>query len=145
VFTGSNFASASEDITAVNASGVNSFLAARYRSTFQPWLHEDEILLNAGVAIQVETSERLGRGVGDGILGLTNRRIVHVFDSPFVAGGGVAIDRQNIRSVSSHWIALPMNRRLQVRVGMTDGQSILNFYVGKRYCREIELLLAGSL
>jgi len=128
----------------VSRSGINSFLAGRHRTTFEPWLQSGEILLNAGVAIQVETSERLGRGMGDGILGLTNQRMLHVFDSPFAAGGGVAIDRQKIVSLSSHWIALPMNRRLQVKVGLGLNPNTVNFYVGKRYCREIEDLLGDK-
>lgn len=128
----------------MNQYGINAALAEHYRSTFRPWLQEDEVLLNAGSAIHVETSKRLGRGIGDGILGLTPQRMLHVFDSPFVAGGGFAIDRKKIASFSSHWIALPMNSRLNVKVGLTSGPTVLNFYVGKRYCREIEMFFGND-
>jgi hypothetical protein len=70
--------------------------------------------------------------MGDGILG------------PLVAGGGVAIGCQKIVSLSSHWIALPMNRRFQVEIGLGLNPNIVNFYVGKRYCREIEDLVGGK-
>lgn len=127
----------------MSESGINLLLAERYRTILAPWLVENEVLLNAGSAIQVETSERLGRGNGDGILGFTDQRMLHVFDRPAIGNGGIQIDRLKIEAVRSYWIALPMNRRLEVKIGSPPRMTVLNFYVGKRFCREIEVLLQG--
>ena len=128
----------------MSESGINLLLAERYRTILAPWLVENEVLLNAGSAIQVETSERLGRGNGDGILGFTNQRMLHVFDRPVTGNGGIQINRLKIEAVRSYWIALPMNRRLEVKIGSPPRTTVLNFYVGKRFCREIEVLLQGG-
>jgi len=128
----------------VSESGINLLLAERYRSIFVPVLEEHEVLLNAGSAIQIETSEQFGRNFGDGILGFTHQRMLHMFDTPVMANGGIQIDRLKIEAVRSYWIALPMNRRLEFKIGSPPRTKVLNFYVGKKFCREIEVLLQGK-
>ena len=120
--------------------GENFGMATRHMMRFQRYLNAEEILLNAGEGIQVETSERLGRGKGDGLLGITNERILFVFHddrlpSPF------SIDRSWIRSAERGWIVIPGNSQIKITTDPTHGSAKLTFYVGNRYSRDIVSLL----
>jgi hypothetical protein len=116
--------------------GENYGMATRHMMRFQKYLRPDEILVNAGEGIQVETSERLGRGKGDGLFGVTNQRIVFVFHddrlpSPF------AIERSQIRSAERGWIVIPGSSRIMVVTGPAYGNANLTFYVGNQFSHDI--------
>lgn len=121
--------------------GTSPVLASKYLDKFEGLLQPDEVLLNAGVAIQVEVSEKLGRGRGDGILGVTNLRLLHVLDNPSVNLMGMTIERSCITSVTTHWILLPFNRNLRITSQGSGPEVVINFYCGKRYCAELMNLL----
>jgi hypothetical protein len=120
--------------------GENFGMATRHMMRFQKYLNADEILLNAGESIQVETSERLGRGKGDGLLGITNHRLLFVFHddhlpSPF------SIDRSWIRNAERGWIVIPGSSQIKITTDSAHGSATLTFYVGNRYSRDIVSLL----
>ena len=120
--------------------GENFGMATRYMMRFQKYLNAKEILLNAGEGIQVETSERLGRGKGDGLFGITNHRLLFVFHddrlpSPF------SMDRSWIRNAERGWIVIPGSSQIKITTDPAHGSATLTFYVGNRHSREIVSLL----
>lgn len=120
--------------------GENFGMATRHMMRFQKYLNADEILLNAGESIQVETSERLGRGKGDGLFGITNHRLLFVFHddhlpSPF------SIDRSWIQNAERGWIVIPGSSQIKITTDPAHGSATLTFYVGNRYSRDIVSLL----
>jgi|688.fasta_scaffold539761_1 hypothetical protein len=120
--------------------GENFGMATRHMMRFQQYLKAEEILLNAGEGIQVETSERLGRGKGDGLLGITNERLLFVFHDDRLASP-FSIDRSWIRSAARGWVVIPGSSQIKIATDRTHGSATLTFYVGTRYSRDIVLLL----
>lgn len=121
-------------------SGENFGMATRHMMRFQRYLNPEEILVNAGEGIQVETSERLGRGKGDGLLGITSERLLFVFHddrlpSPF------AINRSQIQSAERGWIVIPGSSQLKIMADTGRGRAAFTFYVGNRFSRDIVSLL----
>ena len=116
--------------------GENYGMATRHMMRFQTYLKPDEILLNAGEGIQVETSERLGRGKGDGLFGVTSQRIVFVLHDDRLPNP-IAIERSQIRSVERGWIVIPGSSRINVSTGPAYGNATYTFYVGNRFSHDI--------
>lgn len=121
--------------------GTSQVFASKYLDKFKGLLQLDEVLLNAGVAIQVEVSENPRLGRGDGILGVTNQRLLHILDNPSDNLTGVTIERACITSVTTRWILLPFNRNLRITSQGSGHEVVINFYCGKRYCAELMNLL----
>jgi hypothetical protein len=120
-------------------SNVNPSLAARYLRIFRSELREDEVLITASAAINVMVSEMLGRGAGDGTLGVTNKRLIHVGSRL----GTLGIERFRILSASKKWIVLPGSSQLDVFEKQADASSLkVSFYCGSGFCRDVLQLLA---
>lgn len=119
--------------------GENPALAAKYGPQFRSLLRDDEILLTASAAINVTVSEMLGRGAGDGTLGITNQRILHIGSKL----GGLAIEREHIRSCAKKWIVIPGSSQLDITAEQ-NGSSRVNFsfYCGTGFCKDVLRLLS---
>lgn len=119
--------------------GENVALARKYFPLFEPYLKDGERLVTASAAIWVAVSEAFGRGAGDGTLGVTNRRVLHVgsklrlFDA----------DRTDIVEVSRKWIVIPGSSQLdlQVRRQSSDGSVTQSFYCGTGFAKDLLQLL----
>ncbi len=121
--------------------GENFGMATRHMVRFQSFLQPGEILQNAGEGIQVETSERLGRGRGDGLLGVSDQRLLFVFHddrlpSPY------SIPRPAITSVERGWIIIPGSSSVKVTARTTTSAATVTFYVGNAFSRDIVALLS---
>ncbi len=114
--------------------GENPALAAKYGPQFQSLLREGEVLLTASAAINVNISEMFGRGAGDGTLGVTNQRLLHV-GSRF---GGIGIELRHIRSASKKWIVIPGSTQLDIEAEQDDSNKVkFSFYCGSGFCKDI--------
>jgi len=118
--------------------GENKAMANRYASTFAPFLEEGEHLLNANASIYVVVSKMLGRGMGDGTIGVTNRRILH----RGLNGGGVTIEIPTIVSISKSWIALPGSSQLNITRRIDGELRKEEFYCGTGFCKDIISMLS---
>jgi len=118
--------------------GENPGLAAKYQSTFSGLLQPGEVLLTASAAIHVEISELLGRGMGDGTLGVTSLSFLHKYQE---RPGGLALLRSEIIQISKNWIVLPGSSNLKVLVTRDGRTSEFNFYCGTSYCKDLISLL----
>lgn len=116
----------------------NFELARRYWPLFEPVMEPGESLLTASAAIYVELSERLGKAFGDGTIGLTDRRFIHLG----LQIGGLFLQRSDIKSVERNWIALPASRKLTIRA--LDGSALKThtFYCGTGFSKDIVRLLS---
>lgn len=114
--------------------GSNSALAAKYIPQFRSLLRDNERLLSASASISVNISEAYGRGAGDGTLGLTNERLIHVGSKL----GVIEIERSDIRSVNKKWIVLPGSSQLDL-IARKSGESdvTLSFYCGTGFCKDL--------
>ncbi len=119
--------------------GSNSALAAKYISQFRSLLRENERLLTASASISVNISEDYGRGAGDGTLGLTNERVIHVGSRL----GNIAIERSDIQSASKKWIVIPGSSQLDI-VAQKAGESntTMSFYCGTAFCKDLLKVLS---
>jgi hypothetical protein len=112
---------------------INSGLAAKYSTLFQAVLRDNERLLTANASIFVQISDSLGRGAGDGTLGLTDQRIIHIGSKI----GAIRIERSEIRSITKKWIVLPGSSQLDITV-KKDGVDIdFSFYCGTGFCKDL--------
>jgi len=83
-------------------------------------------------------SEMLGRGAGDGTLGITNQRIIHVGQR----FGSLEIQRSDIRSISKKWIVLPGSSQLDIVVKENDKNELYSFYSGTGFCKDVIKILS---
>lgn len=116
--------------------GKNFALATKYLLTFEAYLMDREILLNAGQSVHVEVAETLGRGKGEGVMGITNQRFLFVyhgneFSVPLVIDGVAVI------AITRNWILLPGSSNLKVVFNSNSVEKTQNFYVGNHFSREI--------
>jgi hypothetical protein len=117
----------------------NSAPAAKYIAQFRSLLRENERLLTASAAINVNISEAYGRGAGDGTLGLTNERLIHVGSRL----GNIEIERSGIRLANKKWIVLPGSSQLDLIVKKSgDSDVILSFYCGTGFCKDLLKVLS---
>ncbi len=116
-------------------SGENSVLATKYRSTFDLLLVENEFLENAGESIHVEISDIFGRGRGDGVLGVANRRIIFIYHDSRTSTE--VINRSQIVSVKRNWIITPGSSNVAVIAMLGGVLRSMNFYVGTSFSREL--------
>jgi len=123
----------------MSMTGENPALAAKYGPQFRSLLREGEVLLTASAAINVNVSEMFGRGAGDGTLGVTNQRLLHVGSRV----GGIGIERRHIRSATKKWIVLPGSTQLDIQAEQ-DGSNKVNFsfYCGTGFCKDVLKLLS---
>ena len=121
-----------------NMRGENKAMATRYASTFAPFLEDGEYLLNANASIYVVVSKMLGRGMGDGTIGVTNRRVLH----RGLKGGGVTIEIPSIVSISKSWIALPGSSQLNITRRIDGELRREEFYCGTGFCKDIISMLS---
>jgi hypothetical protein len=121
-----------------NMRGENKAMANRYMSTFAPLLEDGEHLLNANASIYVVVSKMLGRGMGDGTIGVTNRRVLH----RGLKGGGVTIEISSIVSISKSWIALPGSSQLNITRRIDGELRKEEFYCGTGFCKDIISMLS---
>ena len=119
--------------------GKNDAIIAHYSSAFSKVLRAGERLLNAGAAIYLLDSEMLGRGKGDGTLGLTNLRVIHA-GLPHL---GLKIERADIVSVSKKWIVIPGSSQLNISYRSDGAVRQAEFYCGTGFCKEIISLLGA--
>jgi hypothetical protein len=96
-----------------------------------------ESLLTASAAIYVEVSEMLGRGMGDGTIAVTDRRVIH----KGIRGGALFLQRPDIISVKRSWIALPGSRQITIQARENGAISTYNFYCGKDFSKDVVRLL----
>jgi len=120
-------------------SGENFVLAAKYRSMFDFFLVRDEFLENAGESIHVEISDIFGRGRGDGVLGVTNRRIVFIYHDS--RKSTEVFNRSQIVSVKRNWIITPGSSNVEVTAMLGGVLRSMNFYVGTGFSRELVSML----
>jgi hypothetical protein len=118
--------------------GENKAMANRYASTFAPFLEDGERLLNANASIYVVVSKMLGRGMGDGTIGVTNRRILH----RGLNGGGVTIEIPSIVSITKSWIAVPGSSQLNITRKIDGELRKEEFYCGTGFCKDIISMLS---
>lgn len=118
-------------------SGENRGLAAKYQSLFSGVLQQNEILLTAYAAIYVKISELLGRGAGDGTLGVTSLRVIHLGQH----GGGLYLSRNEIISVRKSWIILPGSSSLNIKLQKSGTYEEYEFYCGTGFCKDVISLL----
>ena len=111
----------------------NAGLAAKYLPLFQSVLKENERLLTASASIFVQISDSLGRGAGDGTLGLTDQRIIHVGSKI----GTLRIERSEIQSITKKWIVLPGSSQLDISVKKDGSVLDFSFYCGTGFCKDI--------
>ena len=110
----------------------NSGLAAKYFPLFQPVLRENERLLTASASIYVQISDSLGRGAGDGTLGLTDQRIIHIGSKI----GALRIERSEIQSITKKWIVLPGSSQLDISIKKNGLDLDFSFYCGTGFCKD---------
>ena len=119
--------------------GENAGLARKYFPLFEPAMRNGETLLTASAAIWVMVSEALGRGAGDGTLGITDQRVLHVGSKMRL----FEADRSEIIEVSRKWIVLPGSSQLDIRVPRQSeaGSITHSFYCGTAFSKDILKLL----
>ena len=115
--------------------GENVGLARKYFPLFKPVMRDGETLLTASAAIWVAVSEAFGRGAGDGTLGVTDQRVLHL-------GSKLRLfeaDRVDILEISRKWIVLPGSSQLDLRVRRPsgDGSAIQSFYCGTGFSKDL--------
>ena len=116
---------------------TNSRAVAAYKKFFDRALSPGEILLNASPSIHVEVSERLGKGAGDGTIGVTNMRVIQVYSLSVLSTDAMAMLRSDITSVSKNWIILPGSNNLKF-TGLDNGKPwVHNFYCNNIFCKEV--------
>jgi hypothetical protein len=115
----------------------NKSTVAAYGDIFKNYLLPDETLLNAAPSIHIEVSEKYGKGTGDGTIGVTDLRFLHVYSAKIFKSSGFAFNRSDIVSVSKNRIILPGSSNLKF-IGKTNGaQWCHNFYCNNSFCKEI--------
>lgn len=125
----------------MSESGANAFMVATYRPIFDGILRNEEVLLNAGSAIHIEASKLFGWGYGDGFIGITNCRLIHVFDYSHVGNGRFELEVDDIFRVRTKWTPLRHNTRLLVFYNRDGERRKANFFVGTKYSKELRTLL----
>lgn len=101
------------------------------------WLEDGERMVNSGSAQSVEIAERVGRGGGEGILMLTNRRLLFQLDSQTFRYGGLAIPLTDVMRVAVKRTIVPGMRELLVGTNSDGETGRSNFYVGKHFAKEL--------
>ena len=115
----------------------NFDLARKYWPVFEPIMEPGESLLTASAAIYVEVSELLGRGMGDGTIAVTDRRVIH----KGIRAGALFLNRNEITSVKRSWIALPGSRQVTIHSRENGSAHTYNFYCGKEFSKDLVRLL----
>lgn len=119
--------------------GENVGLARKYFPLFEPIMEDEETLLTASAAIWVEVSETFGRGAGDGTLGVTDRRILHVGSKMRL----FEAKRSEILDISRKWIVLPGSSQIDIRIARRreEGSLSMSFYCGTGFSKDLIKLL----
>jgi|GEM_PF-4583306 len=117
--------------------GENRALATKYHPLFSGVLQQNETLLTASAAIYVKISELLGRGAGDGTLGVTNLRVIHLGGS----GGGLYLSRSEIISARKSWIVVPGSSNLNIKHKTNGTYEEYEFYCGTGFCKDVISLI----
>jgi hypothetical protein len=102
-------------------------------------MRDDEQLLTASASINVSVSEMFGRGAGDGTLGVTNQRIIHIGSRV----GTIGIERNEIVSASKKWIVIPGSSQLDISARKVGQKQVtFSFYCGTGFCKDVVRELA---
>jgi hypothetical protein len=119
--------------------GENLALARKYFRLFEPALKDGERLLTASAAIWVAVSEAFGRGAGDGTLGVTDQRVLHVGSKARI----LEVSRTDIVDVTRKWIVLPGSSQLDLRIRRrgSEGSVTQSFYCGTGFSKDLLRLL----
>lgn len=112
---------------------INSGLAAKYSPFFKSVLRDNERLLTASASIYVQISDSLGRGAGDGTLGITDQRLIHIGSRI----GALLIERNDILSATKKWIVLPGSSQLDISVKKGEKHLDFSFYCGTGFCKDL--------
>jgi hypothetical protein len=97
-------------------------------------LEPDEEVIDTGLAQSVEIAERTGRGGGEGLLYLTNRRLIFRLDQ----GGGCAEVRlANLTGVKVKWISVPQMSRFVVAYKDNAVPYTANYYLGTKFGKQL--------
>jgi hypothetical protein len=115
----------------------NAGLAWKYWPMFEPLMEDGESLLTAYTTISVDIGLAMGRGVGDGTLGITDRRVIYKGFGPF----GFSIRRSNIKSISRSWVAIPNSRQVTIGVVEDGSPRTYKFIVGTGFSKDMTRLL----
>jgi hypothetical protein len=117
--------------------GSNQALVSKYLPQFRELLRSNETLLTASASINVNISEMYGRTAGDGTLGVTNQRIIHISQM-----GPIGIELTGIISASKKWIVLPGSSQLDLVAKESDGQqNTYSFYCGTGFSKDVLSIL----
>ncbi len=93
-----------------------------------------EELIDAGLAQSVEIAELTGRGGGEGLLFLTNKRIIFRLDQ----GGGCAEVRlASLTGVDVKWIAVRKMSRFVVAYKENAVPYTANYYTGTNFAKQL--------
>ena len=119
--------------------GENLSLAKKYFPLFEPALKDGERLITASAAIWVAVSEAFGRGAGDGTLGVTDQRILHIGSKLRL----FEVGRADVVDVTRKWIVLPGSSQLDLRIRRQDGEGSMtqSFYCGTGFSKDLLRLL----
>ena len=97
-------------------------------------LDSGEEVVDAGTAQSVEIAERTGRGGGEGLLFLTDKRIIFRLDQ----GGGCAEVRlAHLTGVAVKWIAVPKMSRFVVAYKDNAVPFTANYYTGTNFAKQL--------
>lgn len=108
----------------------------QYFARFDKILEPGERPINAGPAVWAEIANIAGRGFGEGVICITNRRLLYRLHQPIAnLPSGLQIPFDDLQSLCVRRIAAPMMRRL-VLVRRNDPDD-LSFWMGKRFAKEV--------
>ena len=117
--------------------GIDDFRARQYETVvlIRHLLAEGEEVIDAGIAQSVEVAEMAGRGGGEGILYLTDSRLIFRLDS----GGGCAEVRlANLSALTVKWIIARKMSRLVVAYKEDAMPYTANYYLGTKFGKQLE-------
>jgi hypothetical protein len=113
-------------------SGLDQFRArqAQRVELIRGLLEHDEEVIDAGLAQSVDLAARVGRGGGEGLLFLTNKRLLFRLDQD---GSSAEVRLPNLSRLDTKRIAVPRMTRLVVQYRHGAVPFSASYYVGKRF------------
>lgn len=97
-------------------------------------LSPGEEVIDVGMAQSVEVAERTGRGGGEGLLFLTNKRFIFRLDQ---GGGCSEVRLANLTGVDVKWMAVPKMSRFVVAYKDNAVPYTANYYVGTNFGKQL--------
>lgn len=102
------------------------------------WLELGEEPVDAGLAQSVDFAETQGsvRGAGEGVLVLTDRRLIFRDDE---TRRGITVPLEDVEQARDSWIVIPGMRSLKVKARGRSRE--FEFYVGKAWAKTLVAML----